>query len=92
MNLGNGLLAGTPLAEVDALSYNTYRSSASTGSPVQVPSLQIAVTGSSAGAATRDQDSGMAYFFRGRGATAFSERSGRVAVSGAGGIGSTGSA
>jgi hypothetical protein len=52
VNLGNGLLAGTPLADVDALSYETYRSSASSGSPVQVPSLQIAVTGSSADSAS----------------------------------------
>jgi hypothetical protein len=46
VNLGNADLAGTSLADIDELSYNTYRSSSSTGSPVQVPSLQISVTGS----------------------------------------------
>lgn len=48
VNLGNGLLYGTPLSDIDALAYDTYRSSASTGSSVQVPSLQIEVTGSTA--------------------------------------------
>lgn len=44
VNLGNSQLAGTPLGDVDALSYYTYRSSDSTGSAVQVPSLQLAVS------------------------------------------------
>jgi hypothetical protein len=44
VNIANGLLTGDSLADVDALSYFTYRSSASTGSPVQVPSLQLAVS------------------------------------------------
>jgi hypothetical protein len=48
VSLANADLAGAPLAQIDALSYWTYRSSASTGSPVQAPSLQIAVTGSTA--------------------------------------------
>jgi hypothetical protein len=48
VNLRNAELAGTQLADIDALSYDTYRSSSSTGSSVQAPSLQITVTGSSA--------------------------------------------
>jgi hypothetical protein len=52
VNLGNTQLAGTPLADIDALSYETYRSSASTDSSVQAPSLQISVTGSSAQSAS----------------------------------------
>jgi len=52
VNLGNAQLAGTPLADVDALSYSTYRSSASTGLSVQAPSLQLAVTGTTGGFTT----------------------------------------
>jgi hypothetical protein len=52
VNLANTDLAGTPLSAIDSLSYFTYRSSSSTGSPVQVPSLQIAITGSTAPNAT----------------------------------------
>lgn len=52
VNLANLGLSGTPLADVDALSYYTYRSSASTGSPVQAPSLQLTLSGSSAQNAT----------------------------------------
>jgi len=44
VNLGNGQLAGDSLGDIDALSYYTYRSSDSSGSSVQVPSLQIAVS------------------------------------------------
>jgi hypothetical protein len=44
VSLGNTQLAGTSLADVDALSYETYRSSNSTGSMAQVPSLQLAVS------------------------------------------------
>ena len=42
-SLANADAAGTLLADVDAMSYSTYRSSASTGSAVQVPSYQLGV-------------------------------------------------
>lgn len=42
-SLANGDYAGAALSGVDAIEYSTYRSSASTGSPVQVPSYQLGV-------------------------------------------------
>ena len=43
VQLGNGDYNGTVLENIDTMSYSTYRSSASTGSAVQVPSYQLAV-------------------------------------------------
>jgi hypothetical protein len=43
VQLGNGDYTGTLLSAIDNMSYSTYRSSASTGSAVQVPAYELAV-------------------------------------------------